>query len=41
MCGTGESIVRGERRVSLTIRHLLEFLVAPEAYGRAAGEDEE
>lgn len=28
----GDVIERGERRVSLTIRHVLEFLLAPEAY---------
>lgn len=28
----GQTVVRGERRVSLTIRHLLAFLLAPEAF---------
>lgn len=31
----GDVVTRAERRVSLTIRHVLEFLLAPEAY--AAG----
>lgn len=29
---TGDVVERGERRVSLTIRHVLEFLLAPEAF---------
>ena len=32
----GERVVRG-RRVSLTVRHLLDFLLAPEAYRDALG----
>ena len=33
-CGVseGDVVERGERRVSLTIRHILEFLLAEEAY---------
>ena len=31
----GDAIQRGERRVSLTIRHVFEFLLAPEAFAEA------